>query len=104
MRELEYRRRESPAQTLRPSVPMLDVRVALRSDLESEHTRTQTPAESGLRNASTPEGAERLDRRSDSQRKLRETSEEGRRSEVQTGELAVPQELKAMLIPPKIRD
>ena len=51
---------------------------------------TPTPAASGLRNVSkmTPEGAERVDRRSEvlherhSQRKLRETSEEERKLDV----------------------
>ena len=46
------RGRESPEQTLRLSVPLQDARVAMRSDLESEHKLTQTPAEPGLRNAS----------------------------------------------------
>ena len=50
LRKLEYRGRESPEQTLRLSVPLQDAQVAMRSDLESEHKLTQTPAEPGLRN------------------------------------------------------
>ena len=63
LRELECRGRESPEQTLRPSVPLQDARVAMRSDQEREHKLTETLAEPGWRKA--PEGAERLDRRSD---------------------------------------
>ena len=43
LREVDYRVRTSPEQTLQ------DARVAMRSDLDSEHKLTQTPAEPGLR-------------------------------------------------------
>ena len=66
LKELECRGRESRGQKLRPSVPLQDARVAMRSDLESEYKLTPTPTgvriEEGL---TTPEGAERLDPRSE---------------------------------------
>ena len=52
VRELGYRGRESPEQTLRLSVPLQGARVAMRLDLESELKPTLTPAASGLKNVS----------------------------------------------------
>ena len=49
--ELKCKGRESPEQTMRLSVPLQDARVVTRSDLESEHKLTPTPAASGLRSA-----------------------------------------------------
>ena len=65
--ELECRERESPGRTWKPSEPTASARVAMRSDLESGHKLTLTPAASGLSNVSKqfPEGVERLDRRSE---------------------------------------
>ena len=101
LRELEYRGRESPEQTLRLSVPLEDARVATRSDLGSEHKLTPTPAASGLRSApkTTPEGSERLDRRSEVLNEALAKEVEitvRRRDEIEStaGELAVPQESK----------
>ena len=47
--ELECKGRESRKQTLRTSVPLQDARVAMRSDLESEHKLTPTIDVSVLR-------------------------------------------------------
>ena len=80
--------RESPEQTLRLSVPLQDARVAMRSDLESEHRLTPTPAVSGLRRVSKHKIS--CDKMSEEGRK-----EVGRAA----GESAVPQELKDMPIP-----
>ena len=87
---LECKGRESPEQTLKPSGPLQDARVATRSDLESEHKLTLTRAASGSRNVSKQlqkdlsvwNDEERCWTRQ-SQKKLRETSEEERKSEVQ---------------------
>ena len=79
----------------------------MRSDLESEHKLTLTPAPSGLRNVSktSPEGAERQDPRSEVlnealakevERNVRRRMEVGSAA----GELAVPQELKDIPITP----
>ena len=100
LRELECTGRESRGQTLRPSVPLQDARVAMRSELESEHMLTPTPAVSRLRSVSKQlqkthsvgiEEVRCCTRHS--QKSLREMSEEERK-------LAVPQELKDMSIPP----
>ena len=107
LRELEYTGRESPEQTLRPSVPLQDARVAMRSDLESEHKFTQTPCRARIEEClkTTPEGAERQDRRSEvlNEALAKEVERDVRRREdigSTAGELAVPQELKDMPIPP----
>ena len=55
----------------------------MRSDLESEHKLTQIPATSESRNVSSVWIEEARCRMRDSQRKLRETSEEERKSKVQ---------------------
>ena len=41
-----------PRQESKPSEPLQNAQVAMRSDLESEHKPTLTPAASGLRNVS----------------------------------------------------
>ena len=64
LRELECRERESPGQISKPSEPLQDAWVAMRSDLESE---VKPPCRVRIeeRLKMTPEGAERLDRRSE---------------------------------------
>ena len=80
----------------------------MRSDLESEHKITQTPARPGLRKISNnSEGAERLDRRSEvlNEAPAKEVERNVRRreeSESTAGELAAPQESKDVPIPPDL--
>ena len=86
---------------------MQDARVAMRSDLESEHKLTLDPCRARIEEClnTTPEGAERPDRRSEVlneavaqevERKVRRREEIGSTAAA----LAVPQELKDMPIPP----
>ena len=65
--ELQCRGRESPGRTSKPSEPLQDARVAIRSDLEKRAQAHSDPCCNRIeeRLKTTPEGAERVDRRSE---------------------------------------
>ena len=84
-------RERSPGQTSKPLEPLLDARVAMRSDLDSEHKLTLTLAAS-----ESGEGSERLDRRREA---LNESIAKDVEKRQQAGELTAPQESKDVPIP-----
>ena len=102
-RELEYKGRESPEQTLRSSVPLQDARVAIRSGKRAQAHSDPCRARIEECLKATPEGAEPLDRRSEvlNEALAKELDRNVRRREEigsTAGEFAVPQEFKDMTI------